>query len=156
MTTGGDRRMLRVNELVREHLVEILRRDVSNPELANVVITSVDVSKDLSVAHVLVRLLITQDDEKARKNVLLHLKKAAPRVRRALATRDPGLVEALEALVAPATRGDPMSALRWTSKSTPQLAAELTAQRHPVSARTVARLLKDLNYSLQGLCKTRD
>lgn len=85
--TTGDRRMLRVNELVREHLVEILRRDVSNPELANVVITSVDVSKDLSVAHVLVRHLITQDDEKARKNVLLHLKKAAPRLRRALATR---------------------------------------------------------------------
>ncbi len=76
--------------------------------------------------------------------------------RRALATGDPGLITALEALVAPATRGDPMSPLRWTSKSTPQLAAELTAQGHQVSARTVARLLKELEYSLQGLRKTRE
>src|SRR5947199_9813979 len=76
--------------------------------------------------------------------------------RRTLVAGDPGLVAALEALVAPATRGDPMSPLRWTSKSTPQLAAELTAQGHPVSARTVARLLKELDYSLQGLRKTRE
>jgi hypothetical protein len=76
--------------------------------------------------------------------------------RRTLAASDPGLIAALEALVAPATRGDPMSPLRWTSKSTPQLAAELTAQGHPVSARTVARLLKELEYSLQGLRKTRE
>jgi len=76
--------------------------------------------------------------------------------RRTLVAGDPGLVAALEALVAPATRGDPMSPLRWTSKSTPQLAAELTAQGHPVSARTVPRLLKELDYSLQGLRKTRE
>lgn len=84
---SGDRRMLRVNELVREHLVEILRREVSDPELAKLVITSVDVSKDLSIAHVLVRHLSATDDEKARKGVLLRLRKAAPRLRRALSTR---------------------------------------------------------------------
>src|SRR5438067_3702211 len=76
--------------------------------------------------------------------------------RRTLATRDPGLRTALEALVAPATRGDPMAPLLWTSKSTAKLAAELTAQGHPVSARTVAALLKELDYSLQGLRKTRE
>ena len=46
--------------------------------------------------------------------------------------------------------GDPMSPLRWTLKSTSRLAAELTDCHHPVSARKVAALLKDADYSLQG------
>ena len=50
---------------------------------------------------------------------------------------DPELLDALEGLVEPTTRGDPESALRWTCKSTTLLARELTRQRHPVSARTV-------------------
>jgi transposase len=64
--------------------------------------------------------------------------------------KNAGLLPALEALVAPATRGDPMSPLRWTSKSTARLARELTAQGHPVGARTVSRLLGQLGYSLQA------
>jgi len=48
---------------------------------------------------------------------------------------DPGLASALERLIEPTTRGDPESPLRWTCKSMPQLAGELTAQGHPVSAR---------------------
>src|SRR5687768_10472431 len=84
---SDDRRMLRVNELVREHLVEILRREVSDPELVKLVITSVDVSKDLSIAHVFVRHLAANDDEKALKGVLVRLRKASPRLRRALSTR---------------------------------------------------------------------
>ena len=60
--------------------------------------------------------------------------------RRSLVVEDPALGVALEALVAPATRGDPLSPLRWTSKSTAKLAAELTAQGHLVSARTGAAL----------------
>jgi hypothetical protein len=67
---------------------------------------------------------------------------------------DPGLVPALTALVDPATRGDPDSPLRWTTKSTSRLAEELTGQGHPVTARTVARLLKKNDYSLQGNAKT--
>lgn len=84
------------------------------------------------------------------------------RVRRAGAGRpavsrtDPGLLAALEALVDPATRGDPMSALRWTSKSTRTLADELVAQGHQVGARTVAKLLHEAGYSLQSLRKTRE
>jgi hypothetical protein len=70
--------------------------------------------------------------------------------------KDPQLLGALEALVDPATRGDPMSPLRWTSKSTGRLAAELTAQGHRVSARTVATLLTKQRYSLQGNRKTRE
>ena len=69
---------------------------------------------------------------------------------------DPAIRAALEALVAPQTRGDPMSPLRWTLKSTSKLAAELTHQGHPVSARTVAALLKAWDYSLQGNRKTRE
>lgn len=76
--------------------------------------------------------------------------------RRPLTQSDPGLLEALERLIDPATRGDPMSPLRWTCKSTDKLAEELTRQNHPVSDRTVAMLLKQQGYSLQANRKTRE
>jgi hypothetical protein len=68
-------------------------------------------------------------------------------------TTDPGLVDALLALVEPEERGDPMGPLRWTTKSTRALAAELTATSHPVSAWTVANLLHSQHFSLQGNSK---
>jgi hypothetical protein len=76
--------------------------------------------------------------------------------RRASTQADPGLLQALEQLIEPATRGDPMSPLRWTCKSTAKLAEELTRQNHPVSDRTVAMLLKQSGYSLQANRKTRE
>jgi DDE family transposase len=88
--------------------------------------------------------------------------RAAARIRRAgggrrpLTTSDPDLISALLALIEPTTRGDPESPLRWTCKSTTLLASELTGQRHPVSPRTVATLLKGAGYSLQGNLKTRE
>ena len=69
---------------------------------------------------------------------------------------DPELSAALEALVDPATRGDPESPLRWTCKSTAKLAEELQRQDHPVSDRTVAALLKAAGYSLQANRKTME
>ena len=69
---------------------------------------------------------------------------------------DPTILLALEELIAPETRGDPMSPLRWTLKSTMRLAGTLTGQGHRVSARTVAAMLKGLGYSLQGNRKTRE
>ena len=69
---------------------------------------------------------------------------------------DPELVVHLERLVDPATRGDPRSPLRWTCKSTTQLANELTRQGHPISPRTVGRLLKAAGYSLQSNRKTKE
>jgi len=69
---------------------------------------------------------------------------------------DPGLLLALERLIDPTTRGDPQSPLRWTCKSTPQLASELTAQGHPASASTVWRLLRLAGYSLQSNRKTKE
>jgi transposase len=74
--------------------------------------------------------------------------------RKPLGTRDPHLVQALETLVDPVTRGDPMSLLRWTCKSAAKLAAALQTQGHAVSERTVNRLLHDLGYSLQSNRKT--
>lgn len=76
--------------------------------------------------------------------------------RKALTALDPELVTAMEALVAPATRGDPQSPLRWTCKSTRRLAQELAAQGHPVSRTLVADLLKEQGYSLQSNRKTRE
>jgi hypothetical protein len=60
----------------------------------------------------------------------------------------------LDRLVEPATRGDPESPLRWTCKSTRELAQALTAQGHPVSDDTVGRLLKQQGYRLQRTAKT--
>ena len=74
--------------------------------------------------------------------------------RKRAADLDPGLRPALLALVEPQERGDPMSPLRWTTKSTRKLAAELTAQGHKVSADTVGDLLRAEGFSLQGNAKT--
>jgi transposase len=74
--------------------------------------------------------------------------------RKRAADLDPGLVPALMALVEPDVRGDPMSPLRWTTKSTRALAAELTGQGHRVSADTVADLLHEEGFSLQAAAKT--
>ena len=74
--------------------------------------------------------------------------------RKRAADVDPGLRPALLALVEPDERGDPMSPLRWTTKSTRNLAAELTAQGHKVSADTVGDLLRAEGFSLQGNAKT--
>jgi transposase len=76
--------------------------------------------------------------------------------RKRLTETDPGLAQALEQLVEPASRGDPMSALRWTCKSTVNLAEELTRQGHPIGPWTVGNLLKDAGYSLQGNRKTKE
>ena len=64
--------------------------------------------------------------------------------RQPLSLHAPHLLHALETLVDPVTRGDPMSLLRWTCKSAAHLAAALRAQGHLVRARTVNRLLHDL------------
>ena len=76
--------------------------------------------------------------------------------RRSLVALDPSLPEILEGMVEPLARGDPESPLRWTTKSTRALAAELTAQQHPVSHEKVAQLLRGLRYSLQGNRKTEE
>lgn len=74
--------------------------------------------------------------------------------RKARQFEQPELLAALESLVEPGTRGDPMSPLRWTCKSTRTLAAELQRQGFSVSGNTVGKLLRQQGYSLQANRKT--
>jgi hypothetical protein len=74
--------------------------------------------------------------------------------RKKAAAKYPGLEAALEALVEPAARGDPMSPLRWTTKSVRKLAAALQAAGYAVSHQVVAETLRRLHYSLQANAKT--
>lgn len=76
--------------------------------------------------------------------------------RKKLAERDPTLSSALERLVDPVTRGDPENPLRWTCKSTTKLTAELQAQGHRISQRSVWNLLDKRGYSMQSTRKTRE
>jgi hypothetical protein len=69
---------------------------------------------------------------------------------------DSAILTALRVLVESSTRGDPQSPLRWTSKSTRKLAEELRGRGHAVSHQTVAALLSDWGYSLQGNKKTKE
>lgn len=73
--------------------------------------------------------------------------------RKKAAEKYPGLEAALEALVEPTTRGDPMSPLRWTTKSVRKLAAALQPRGFPVSHQVVAETLRRLGYSLQANAK---
>jgi Rhodopirellula transposase DDE domain len=66
----------------------------------------------------------------------------------------PGLLNALNRLIEPVTRGSPTGPLRWTCKSTRTIARELTALCYPVSASSIRGLLKELGYSLQSNRKT--
>jgi len=87
---------------------------------------------------------------------------ARPRVRatgggrKRLTAKDANLLKDLDALVEPTSRGDPMSPLRWTCKSTYRLAGELQRLGHEVSQRTVCDLLTQMDYSLQSTRKTRE
>ncbi len=74
--------------------------------------------------------------------------------RKKLTERDPTLLSDLEALVDPDSRGDPRSPLRWTCKSTRQLAETLASAGHRVSHTVVAELLDQAGYSLQAPAKT--
>lgn len=76
--------------------------------------------------------------------------------RKTLAEVDPELAVRLRELVDPVTRGDPMSPLVWTTKSTRNLAGALSARGHRVSDRTVARMLAAMGFSLQGNAKVME
>ena len=70
--------------------------------------------------------------------------------------KDPTLLDDLDGLVDPESRGDPMCSLRWTCKSTQHLADALSEMGHQVSADTVGRLLKVMGYSLQAPVKENE
>ena len=70
--------------------------------------------------------------------------------------KQPGLLQALDELVHPDTRGNPMSLVLWTSKSTYELSDELTGQGYKVSPELVRRLLHQMGYSLQAPSKQKE
>jgi transposase len=76
--------------------------------------------------------------------------------RKKLKEKDAGLTSALNKLVEPATRGDPMSPLCWTNKSTYTLADELSKEGHSIGARSVSSLLKEQGLRLQANRKTKE
>ena len=108
------------------------------------------------------RVTITHGIEEVRARRGSAEEEVTTRIRRAgggrkpLIETDPELMQALESLVDPVTRGDPMSPLRWTCKSTHKLSEELRRQKHPIGPRTVASLLRHAGYSLQANRKTRE
>lgn len=76
--------------------------------------------------------------------------------RKSRTEEQPELLDALDRLISPSTRGDPMNPLRWTIKSTRTLAKELQKQGYQVSPTTIRDLLHALDYSLQANRKTRE
>ena len=82
--SDDDRRTSRVAGLVQSHLTTALARELGDPELSSLVVTHVDVSKDLSIATARVRRLSIEDSPEARKSMLKRLRLAVPRLRRAL------------------------------------------------------------------------
>jgi ribosome-binding factor A len=85
--TSDGRRGKRVAELIRAHLAELMRREVDDPRLAALVITTVEVTDDLMSARIGVRLLVGDEDEKSRKAALKSLARGAGRLRRLIAPR---------------------------------------------------------------------
>ena len=85
--SDDNRRVERVAGLVRSHLTELMRRELGDRELAEVVVTSVEVTRDLSIARILVRSLEVGDDPVKRQKLLRRLHRVAGRLRRALGPR---------------------------------------------------------------------
>jgi ribosome-binding factor A len=81
------RRTKRVAELIQRHFADALRREVDDPRFAAVVVTGVEVTDDLMIAKIGVRLLVAEDDAKQRREIVERLRRAAPRLRRAITPR---------------------------------------------------------------------
>lgn len=82
--------------------------------------------------------------------------RAAGGGRKKVTDKDAHLLHDLDARVEPTARGDPLSPLRWTCKSTYRVAEELKRQGHVVSQRTICDLLREMNFSLQATRKTKE
>lgn len=112
------------------------------------------VSRATGIDHKTIRTGLIELNDKNKLAVNLIRKKGGGRKK--VKETNPNIIKSLESLVEPATRGDPESPLRWTSKSTYKLAAELTDKGMKVSHPTVGRLLSELGYSLQANKKTQE
>lgn len=85
--SNDGRRTKRVAELIQRHFADVLRRELDDPRFVAVVVTEVKVSDDLMIANLGVRLLVAEDDARQRKAIVDQLRRAAPRLRRAITPR---------------------------------------------------------------------
>jgi ribosome-binding factor A len=85
--TNDGRRTKRVAELIQRHFAEVLRREVDDPRFAAVVVTGVEITDDLMIANIGVRLLVADDDQRQRRDIVERLRRASPRLRRAITPR---------------------------------------------------------------------
>jgi len=90
-----------------------------------------------------------EESQKLNSEVALDRVRAKGGGRKRKLEASPGLLEQIERLIQPHTKGDPMNPLRWTSKSTYRIAAELEQNGYKIHPDTVGSILKEQNYSLQ-------
>lgn len=125
-------------------------------------ISAVAKATGMAISTIRIGIQEIQEIKESSAQTLILQEEAPRRVRRVgggrkpLTSYDPTLVKDLEALVSATIRGDPISPLRWTCKSTRVLAGELKHKGHSVTHASVGRLLRDLGYSLQGAQKTKE
>jgi hypothetical protein len=96
------------------------------------------------------------EDLKSKKKLPIEQLRRSGGGRKKITETDPMLLGDLESLLEPVTRGDPESILRWTCKSTAQLANALNKKEYRISSRKICDLLSDLGYSLQANNKTNE
>jgi transposase len=109
------------------------------------------VAKATGVSRVTIHKALTEIED---KKILAERIRKPGGGRKDITEYYPNILEKLEALVDPVSRGDPRSPLRWTCKSTRQLSQELGRKGYAISNVTVADLLHRLDYSLQANAKT--
>jgi transposase len=143
-------------KLLEKQLDERLRRCVAAAEAEVLGPRGISiVSRATGVSRQAIRRGVTELRETARAGGAGRIRQPGGG-RKRTREKDPTLLRDLEHLVEPTTRGDPESPLRWTCKSTRQLATALQRQGHRVSHQLVSELLQELGYSLQANRKTME
>ena len=150
-----EERIKRRFELLAGELNERTRRAVAAAEALAIGRGGIStVSRATGVSRQAIRQGIKELQEQPRTNEGRIRRKGGGRKK--TEEKEPSLLEDLERLVEPVTRGDPESPLRWTCKSVRKLAEELQRMGHHISYQVVSELLHDLGYSLQANRKTRE
>jgi hypothetical protein len=147
---------------IKEHLTEKSRRLWAATEAKafgrggiRAVAEALNMSKDTVMKGL--RELAAATEEAATNPVVLERQRREGGGRKSVVVRDQAIVQRIEAIVNPVTRGDPMSPLRWTSKSLNHIQAELNRQGHPASPPTISKILQEnLGYTLQSLKKSKE
>ncbi|HEV7667737.1 MAG TPA: ISAzo13 family transposase [Thermoanaerobaculia bacterium] len=152
---GGEPGIERRFKLLEKHLDERQRRLVAAAEAEALGLRGISlVSRSTGVSRRAIRQGLEELREAAPSGRSEHQIRRAGGGRKKTIEKDPSLRADLERLLEPATRGDPESPLRWTSKSVRHLAKELQEGGHQISHQLVSELLHELGYSLQANRKT--